>query len=87
MADDLAAQLALIASHAPKLRNAGVQSLTIGGLSLVLLPPDPPAPLVSTETESTEPRSALEDPNSYGLPDGAAIPGFTRPDDLQRKAP
>jgi hypothetical protein len=87
MPDDLAAQLALIASHAPKLRTAGVQSLTIGGLSLVLLPPDPPESLDLAPAESDEPRSALEDPASYGLPDGAAIPGFTRPDDLQRKAP
>jgi hypothetical protein len=77
---DLAKQLELIAAHAPKLRDAGVQSLSIEGISMVLAPPDPPTP---TDTPG-DPKSTrdLDDAVTYGLPDGADIPGFRRPDGL-----
>ncbi len=84
MTDDLAAQFALIAAHAPRLRSAGVQSLTIGDLSVVLLPPDPPMAQEVTDAELEEPRNALDDASTYGLPEDAEVPGFRRPDDLPR---
>ncbi len=73
-----------IAEHAPKLRAAGVQSLSVDGVSMVLLPPDPPAQ--DAEPGTAEPSSDRDDPNTYGLPEGAEAPGFRRPDDLPRKA-
>lgn len=82
----LAESLRLIAEHAPKLRAAGVQSLTVDGVSMVLLPPDPPAYVAPALTDEDEqPVSLLDDPSAYGLPDGAEVPGFRRPDDLPRR--
>jgi hypothetical protein len=80
MTDDLATQLTLIARHAPILREAGVQSLTVGEISMELAPPDPPPPEASTGDQK-QPRD-LDDAVTYGLPEGADVPGFRRPDDL-----
>jgi hypothetical protein len=82
MIDDLATQLTLIARHAPILREAGVQSLTVGEISMVLLPPDPPPMEEAASGEPDQPVSLMEDPESYGLPEGATLPGFIRPADL-----
>jgi hypothetical protein len=79
---DLAARLALLAEHAPKLRRAGVSSLTIDDITIGLLPPDPPEPQPDEETH--EPTGELDDPMTFGRSDG--VPGFERPSDLPRKA-
>jgi hypothetical protein len=75
---DLAKQLETIAAHAPKLRAAGVQSLSIDGISMGLAPPDPPPPEPSTGDQK-QPRD-LDDAVTYGLPEGADVPGFQRPE-------
>lgn len=77
--NDLAKQLETIAAHAPKLRGAGVRTLSIGEISMELAPPDP-APPVSVADEKT--KRDLDDVVTYGLPEGAEVPGFRRPDDL-----
>ncbi len=76
---DLAGQLKVITEYAPRLRAAGVQHLSVGEISIALAPPDPVAPDV---TAAAPPKAMLDDPETYGLPDGASPPGFTRPDDL-----
>ncbi len=78
---DLAKQLETIAAHAPKLRAAGVQSLTIDGISMELAPPDP-APVIEIKGESEKQGRNLDDAVTYGLPEGAEVPGFRRPDGL-----
>jgi hypothetical protein len=79
MQPDLAGQLKVITEWASRLRAAGVGHLAIGEISLSLLPPEPVAPMAS---EATPPIGILEDTETYGLPDGAVVPGFTRPNDL-----
>lgn len=74
---DLAARLALLAEHAPKLRAAGVQALTIDGITLALAPPDPQQP--APEHAEAAPVSAFDDPDTY---QGGKVPGFPRPADL-----
>jgi len=86
MAADISTTLRVIAEHAPKLRAAGVHSLTVDGVSMVLLPPDP-APMPEQQaTEDTSPTSDMDDPATYGRPEGSELPGFRRPEDLPRKA-
>jgi hypothetical protein len=80
---DLAKQLELIELHAPLLRAAGVHSLAIGEISMVLLPPEPTA-LIDIGT-AEPPRATLDDNETYGLPEDARVPGFDRPDDLPRQ--
>ena len=76
----LAERLTVIAEHAPKLRVAGVQSLTIDGIALVLAPPDDPAPLKDEESELVDPAN---DPLTYGRT--GKVPGFDRPSDLPER--
>ena len=83
---DLDAKLALVAEHAPKLRAAGVQVLAIDGITMHLAPHDPPAPVDLRPPEDETPVRDLDDPSTYGLPEGAEVPGFRRPEDLPRKA-
>lgn len=83
MGMNLAETLRIIADNAPALRAAGVQSLTVEGVSMVLVPPDPPA-FVEVAPDRDEPTSDMNDPTTYGLPEGAEPPGFRRPDDLPR---
>lgn len=82
MQTNLADSLQLIAEHAPKLRAAGVHSLAIDGITLVLLPPDPPAPVEQPDNDDAIPTSDLDDPTTYGRLPGSSAPGFMRPDDL-----
>ena len=87
---DLNDTLRTIAEHAPKLRAAGVQSLSIDGIAMVLSPPEP-RPYVSTEPEQKvdeddTPKRDADDPTTYGRAPGTPAPGFKRPDDLPRKA-
>ncbi len=79
---DMAAALQLVTEHAPRLRAAGVHSLSIGGVSMVLLPPEPPAPTPEV-VEDDAPKDLLHDRSAYGLPDGAELPGFRRPADME----
>ncbi len=75
---DPAAWLTLIAERAPTLREAGVRSLSIDGVTIELAPYDPPAP-TERRSQNDEPRDLLDDRETYGIPEGAAMPGFTRP--------
>jgi len=72
--------LTLIATHAPKLRAAGVKSLTIEGVSMELLPAEPPpAPrptakeLAAAQAASAVPLDPLDDPMSYP---GGVVPRY-----------
>lgn len=70
--------LALIADKAPALRKAGVTELVLDGVSVRL------APYVDPETQAqapTQPQTRedldpLDDPETFGLPPGAPVPGF-----------
>ena len=75
-------QLDILIAYGPRLRAAGYQSVTIGDdgvVSIVLLPPDPVA---SDVVDAPPPKAILDDAETYGLPEGADVPGFRRPDDL-----
>jgi hypothetical protein len=76
-ANDLAAKLALIVDYAPRIRAAGVSSLTIGEISMDLLAPEPKA-IAHADEDKVLPLD--RDPETYGLPEGADIPGFRRPE-------
>lgn len=78
---DLTETLRVITEHAPRLRAAGVQSLSIDGIAMVLLPPDPPA-LEQSADADREPTNDLDDPTTYGRMPGSSAPGFVRPDEL-----
>jgi hypothetical protein len=81
--NDLDTKLQLIAKHAPKLRAAGVQALTVDGVSLQLAPHEEPAGEIPAATaESHVPNNPADDHLTYGLEEGARLPGFTRPIDL-----
>jgi hypothetical protein len=84
MMKDLAAQLAILAEHAPRLRAAGIQHLKVADLELVLAPPDPSPVIELGAADAEEPRGVLDDASTYGLPEDADVPGFKRPDDLPR---
>jgi hypothetical protein len=73
-------QLELLTEFAPRLRSAGFQSLTIDGITMVLAPPEPAPPEPTKDDE--KPKRDLDDVVTYGLPEGAEVPGFRRPDDL-----
>jgi hypothetical protein len=86
MQTTLAETLRVIAENAPRLRAAGVQQLAIDGVSMVLAPPAPSAPADPPASTDEEPTGDLDDPTTYGRPEGSSAPGFVRPDDLPRKA-
>lgn len=70
--EDLAAQLTTIAEHAPKLRKAGVTSLKLGAVELVLAPDDPPdAELFGNDDETDDqPSNPLDAPETFNRTDG-----------------
>jgi hypothetical protein len=76
---ELEARLRLLEAYAPRLRAAGVQHLNIADVSAVLLAPDP-TPLVVVG-EDDKPKSLMDSPETYGLPEDAEVPGFRRPED------
>lgn len=74
---DLAAQLKIIAEHAKLLRDAGITgTVCVGGVEFTLRD-DTPAPV--TKPAPDEPRGTLDDHVTYGLPEGATLPGFVDP--------
>lgn len=78
--------LTMLETRAPALRTAGVLELAIGDLRVVLAPQAPQiaeAPVARVAVDD-EPASAADDPLTYGLPPGAKVPGFERPD-LERR--
>jgi hypothetical protein len=83
MSDDvkLATELiALLTAQAPALRRAGVQSLSLGNLSVTLAPAlDEPIETLlvpSLDDADDDPRSIMSDPATYGRKSG--VPGYTR---------
>jgi hypothetical protein len=73
---DLRASLDVVAQQAKVLREAGVQSVKIGDLELVLLPPDPPDVDLDDDDEK-QALSALDDPDTFG---GRPPPRRRRPE-------
>jgi hypothetical protein len=73
--------LATIAKMAPELRRERVSTVTVGEVSFVLLPDEPEAP--PEPKVEARPMNPLDDPNTYGLPEGTKPPGFRDP---RRKA-
>ncbi len=82
MQTTLAETLKTIAEHAPKLRAAGVHSLSVDGVSMILTAADQVATPAAALDEEEKPRGLLNDPRAYGREEGDPVPGFTRPDDL-----
>ncbi len=78
---DLAKQLEAIAAHAPKLRDAGVKALRVGEISMELTPAES-VPIIEVKGEGEKQSRNLDDAVTYGLPEGADVPGFRRPDGL-----
>jgi hypothetical protein len=78
--NDLAKQLETIAAHAPRLRNAGVKALRVGEISMELTPAES-VPIIEAKGDE-KPSRGLDDAVTYGLPEGADVPGFRRPDGM-----
>jgi len=72
---DLRASLDVVAQQAKVLREAGVQSVKIGDLELVLLPVDPPDVVMTDDDKRT--LGALDDPDTFG---GRPPPRRRRPE-------
>lgn len=69
----LTADLAqLIVDYAPKLREAGVSSLSVGDVVIALTPHVDQ----SVAPEDVEPDDPYDDPTTYGLSPGSPVPGF-----------
>lgn len=68
--------IALLIAQAKPLREAGVTSLTIDGVSVALSPWEPPAEKGGRVDEDGA-IGALDDAATYGRREG--VPGFTRP--------
>lgn len=73
-----AALLSLLTERAPALREAGVTALSFGDVSVQLAPHVPP-PSTKQGRQDDQRSDLLSDPASYGLPEEATLPGFTRP--------
>ncbi len=82
LSGDLEAKLRLVVDFAPKLRAAGVASLTVDGVTMALVDVAPPAADATPDAPAPEP-AAEDDPETYGRPPGSRPPGFTRPEDLE----
>lgn len=68
----------LVISRAAALRAAGVTTITIGGVTVTLAPPEP-APIPTTpdaRSDENNDDDPLSDPSTFG---GRGVPGFTRP--------
>jgi hypothetical protein len=82
MNDDLEKTLATIAKMAPELAKQRVQSVTVEGVSFVLLPAEsePTQPVAADDKnkpKTEEPTDPLNDPKTYGWFD--SVPGFRDP--------
>lgn len=64
-------------SRGRELREAGVRDLKIGELAVTFAPPDPPAVVDEAPKRELPPHL---DPETYGLPPGSKIPGYSRSD-------
>jgi len=74
--------LTLIAQKAPELRKAGVKAITLDGEGFrVELAPhvEETTQQAAKQEEVVEPPDPWNDPQTYGLPPGAKVPGFNRP--------
>ena len=83
LSGDLEAKLRLVVDFAPKLRAAGVSTLTVEGMSMTLVDVAPPVVDDSKPGDAESEPPVEEDLDTYGLPPGARLPGFTRPEDLE----
>lgn len=69
--------LQLVIDRAPELRSAGVDSISIDGASVHLLPVEPEPPAVTAMPASADQQflSPLDDPETFG----GVLPGYTFP--------
>ena len=65
----------LLVARGPELRKAGVLELRIDGLRVAFAPHVDALPDVGSE-QGDRPRTVLDDPETFGLPAGSAVPGF-----------
>jgi len=70
--------LDLIVERAAKLRDAGVSHLAIGDVVINFHPAFPEL-AEAVETETTQPRDAMEDPDTYGGPVPKWADGYEGP--------
>jgi hypothetical protein len=81
---DFGARLDTIIEKAPALRKAGVIALTVDGCEIKLAPKESELPtnlqalLDDATAEHKDTHNPLNKPSTYGLPDGAELPGFAR---------
>lgn len=66
----------LVIARAPALRAAGVTSLTVDGVVILLAPAEPKVDATQSEPRSTGYVDPLDDAETFG---GRGLPGFTRP--------
>lgn len=79
---DLEAQLTLIEERAPKLRKAGVLSLSIGDVQLELAPAELPDPPMGDDDDGDDnDKPVFDDPKTFGRTGvGAKVPGRSKRD-------
>jgi hypothetical protein len=71
----------ILKKDAPKLREAGVLKFSCADVTVELatyVPPIPADMQGDEDDEQTVFADPLEDPTTYGLPPGSAVPGFKR---------
>lgn len=75
---DLADALRIIIDNAKAAREAGVSSVRVEGVEFTLREADPP-PADDKKQPEERRLSTLDDPTTWGLPEGAQVPGFSDP--------
>ena len=72
----------LVIELGPRLREAGAAEIDLDGFVVRLAPAQMQA---SAPAPSSAPRNTFEDPEAYGLPPGADVPGLEWFEHLRRK--
>lgn len=69
----------VVLEHAEKLREAGVLTFTLGDLSVTLAPAEPEHGDVEGDAKPDDkPKSLWNDPDLYGRPQDATVPGIKK---------
>jgi len=79
---DFSAKLDILITKAPALREAGVLKLSVDGVSAELMPAEQTLPedlrAILDDAQGEMDADPMNDPSTYGLPEGASTPGFAR---------
>lgn len=74
--NDLAKKLDVIAKFAAE-QKARLQTVTVGDVTFTLV--QDTSTMAAPKVKNEAPVAPMDDPKTYGLPEGAALPGFVDP--------